>query len=209
MLYTVQTALHCLNSSMYAYAYIVREGKNAVGMGWWASEQNVGWLSGRLDGWIPLRLLGLLDKAKTYCIIKWLSNWLASISQFSLHWACRATERSSRNTSAKLWLILNYSNNFLFGDKNKSLLPYFQLPQAMTKDQNKEKNARTAATMSKGEKIRLALYLGKCVKGTWKRALEITGELLSRLPLNPNNNNYILQRIGSCRLWSFLLWWPM
>ena len=24
--YTVQTALHCLNSSMYAYIYIVREG---------------------------------------------------------------------------------------------------------------------------------------------------------------------------------------
>ena len=55
----------------------------------------------------------------------------------------------------------------------------------MTKDQNKETNARTAVKMSKGEKIRLALYLGKCVKGTWKRALEITGELLSRFPLNP------------------------
>ena len=24
--YTIQTALHCLNSSMYAYIYIVREG---------------------------------------------------------------------------------------------------------------------------------------------------------------------------------------
>ena len=31
--YTIQTALHCSNSSMYAYAYIVREGKNAIGMG--------------------------------------------------------------------------------------------------------------------------------------------------------------------------------
>ena len=37
------------------WVYIVGEGKNAIGMGWWASELNVGW---RMDGWvIPLRLL--------------------------------------------------------------------------------------------------------------------------------------------------------
>ena len=29
---TIKTALHCLNSSMYAYIYIVWEGYNAIGM---------------------------------------------------------------------------------------------------------------------------------------------------------------------------------
>ena len=31
--YTIQTALHCLNSSMSTYIYIVREGQNAIGVG--------------------------------------------------------------------------------------------------------------------------------------------------------------------------------
>ena len=37
-IYAVQTALHCLNSSMNAYIYCW-EGFNAIGMGGWASEQ--------------------------------------------------------------------------------------------------------------------------------------------------------------------------
>ena len=34
IVYSGQTALHCLNSSMYAYTYIDREGKSAIEMGW-------------------------------------------------------------------------------------------------------------------------------------------------------------------------------
>ena len=47
---------HCDRKWLDHYwMYIVGEGKNAIGMGWWASELNVGW---RMDGWvIPLRLL--------------------------------------------------------------------------------------------------------------------------------------------------------
>ena len=41
--YTSQTALHCFNSSMFAYKNIVREGQTAIRMGCWASEQNIGW----------------------------------------------------------------------------------------------------------------------------------------------------------------------
>ena len=40
--YSIQTALHCLSSSMYAYIYCAGR-QDAIGMGWWASEQNVGW----------------------------------------------------------------------------------------------------------------------------------------------------------------------
>ena len=43
---------------MYAYIYIVRQGLNAIGMGRWASEQNVGLVDG-VDGirWVPLRVM--------------------------------------------------------------------------------------------------------------------------------------------------------
>ena len=43
--YTVQTAWH-----ISMYIYIVKEGFNSIGSGWWASEQNVGWHSGWMDG---------------------------------------------------------------------------------------------------------------------------------------------------------------
>ena len=33
--YSIQTALHCLNSSMYACVYCVGK-QNAIRMGWWA-----------------------------------------------------------------------------------------------------------------------------------------------------------------------------
>ena len=54
--YNIQTALHCLNTVACMPIYIMIG--NAIGIGWWASEQNVG----QVTGWvIPLKMLWLLE----------------------------------------------------------------------------------------------------------------------------------------------------
>ena len=78
---------------------------------------------------------------------------------------------------------------------------------------------RATVDASKVKEENLEVAGGKCWRGFWLSALNVTGEIFNQFPmkvifvtvkvkLRISCNNNFFQRLGSCLLPSFLLWWP-
>ena len=93
----------------------------------------------------------------------------------------------------------------------------------MEKAEGKEKRATVDASKAKEENLEVAG--GKCWRGFWLSALNAIGEIFNQFPMKvifpriktdesarnmliQSQNLNISQRLGSCLLPYFLLWWP-
>ena len=94
----------------------------------------------------------------------------------------------------------------------------------MKKAEGTENRATVDASKVKEENLEVAG--GKCWRGFWLSALNVTGEIFHQFPMRvifvtikagesarnilfQSQNRNISQRLGSCLSPSFLLWWPM
>ena len=93
----------------------------------------------------------------------------------------------------------------------------------MEKAEGKENSAAVDANKAKEENLEVAG--GKCWRGFWLSALNVTGEIFNQFPMKiifltikteesdrniffESQNRNISQRLGSCLSPSYLLWWP-